>query len=240
MKNPPTAVIVDLNGQPFSDFDRASVLRDLLARETGAAYRVDRNQSGIGFVVRRAVKDYSSENIRSVQRNVTVNDHQFTGDRKFTPWVLRPALRTRLPIYLPLMLLGLYLFGNPVSILSFTNSLLPLGIGTGWLMSAVRWIGILLLLSSLWSVFVPWIASRYIVSADGIAMEHGIIARNGVQIRYRDIRSVGLKQGLIERLFNVGTVEFAAAGTDDVDITFVGIAGPVAIRAAVQKILDER
>ena len=161
---------------------------------------------------------------------------------EFAPWVLRPALRMRLPIQLPLMTLSLYLFTHTASVLSRVLGALPfsvsLGLNAEWLIGGLRLIGLLFFLSTLWSVWVPWLSSRYRVSEECISMEHGIIARNVVQVRYPDIRSVGLEQGLIERLFNVGTVEFTAAGTDKIDIAFVGIARPAAVRAAVQTRMD--
>lgn len=244
MKTNPITSIVDLDGQPFTEFDRASALRDLLVRETGSAYRVDRDEKDLGFVVRRLENNRTTLDLGGCELDTNLDRNDSPGGTAFTPWVLRPALRTSLPIQLPFMLLGLYLYADSISLLSLGISMLggslPWGIDSSWLASGVRLIGILLLVSSLWSVFVPWLASRYLVSAEGIAMEHGIIARDVIQIRYRDIRSVGLKQGLIERLLNVGTVEFAAAGTDEVDISFAGIARPSTVRTAVQKIMDER
>jgi len=242
MNTSSTTSIVDLNGQPFSDFDQASALRDLLARETGAAYRVDRNEAGKGFVVRRVNDQRLSGTIGNLEFDSAGNVNELRKDLELAPWVLRPALRMRLPIQLPLMVLGLYLCIHTASILSQILGVLPfsipLGFDTHWLIGGLRLIGLFFFLSSLWSIWIPWLSSRYRISMEGISMEHGIIARNVVQVRYPDIRSVGLDQGLIERLFNVGTVEFTAAGTDKIDIAFVGIARPTVVRTAVQTRMD--
>ncbi|MBN2907052.1 MAG: PH domain-containing protein, partial [Rhodobacteraceae bacterium] len=213
------------------DFNRAAALRDLLCRETGAAYRIER--IGEGFVIARAGNPNALEDTPRSSRA-----------RQFEPIVLRPALRTSLPQYLPLLLLGVYLTAFPASAVSYLFDALagmpfPGRIGPYWFIEASRLIGLGLIVFPALPVFVPWLASRYAITPEGITMRRGIVARDAVQIRYCDIRSIGLRQGILERLLNVGTLEFAAAGTDTVDIRFAGIARPASVRAFIERVMDE-
>lgn len=157
--------------------------------------------------------------------------------------VLRPALRTSLPFYLPFVLLGGFLIVNPVLMLSFLMSIsgidsLPRFVKPEWLIVGTRIIGAFLCFPSIWHVFHPWLSSRYMLSKDGVSMEHGIIARDVVQVRYRDIRSTSISQGIVDRLLNIGTVQFASAG-DEVDVSFTGIPGPARVRRLVQRLIND-
>ena len=67
----------------------------------------------------------------------------------------------------------------------------------------------------------------------------GIIARKTSEVSIRDIRSVGMSQGIFERLFGLGTVGVASAGTAGVEVQFKGISGPTAVRDLVRRTKDE-
>ena len=55
------------------------------------------------------------------------------------------------------------------------------------------------------------------------------------QTRIDRVQNVNTDQSLLDRLLRVGTVDFDTAGTDDSDFTFLGIAGPDAVVAAVDR-----
>ncbi|MGR9108750.1 MAG: hypothetical protein ACU843_17675, partial [Gammaproteobacteria bacterium] len=107
--NAPEEAILDLDGKPFRDFDRATAMRDLLVRETGRGYRIDRGDED-QFVVRRAVQEDSivgqtgfearSENRIGANEESGGEQDRFSSV-EFQPIVLRPALRTSLPFALP-------------------------------------------------------------------------------------------------------------------------------------------
>jgi uncharacterized membrane protein YdbT with pleckstrin-like domain len=66
----------------------------------------------------------------------------------------------------------------------------------------------------------------------------GIIARDQVKIRFDDIKTVGINQGIIERLLGIGTIHLASAGTNgEVDIIFRNLVNPVQVRQRVQKLM---
>ncbi|MDX6667805.1 MAG: hypothetical protein QOK04_1185, partial [Solirubrobacteraceae bacterium] len=62
----------------------------------------------------------------------------------------------------------------------------------------------------------------------------GILSRHVQQTRLERVQNVNTDQSVIERLLQVGTVDFDTAGTDDSDFSFVGVAQPEKVMAAVE------
>lgn len=241
------APIMDYPDKPFSTLDRALWLRDVLTRETGLVYRVDRAMDGEGYVLRRVESPVfnSPESRDGMASDFDRDRDDAFPEREFGPLVLRPALRTSLPFHLPFLLTGLFLAADarsalPLVLAALGVGSLPHGIDPGWLIGAAGFAGVLLSAITMANVFLPWLSSRYLVSTEGVSMRHGIIARDTVEIRCQDIRSIGLKQGILERLLNVGTLEFTSAGTDDAGVVFTGIARPGEARMYVQKLMGDR
>lgn len=56
----------------------------------------------------------------------------------------------------------------------------------------------------------------------------------------RAASTVGLRQGLLDRLLNIGILEFAASGTDDVDIRFINIADPTGVKAEIAVFIEQQ
>jgi membrane protein YdbS with pleckstrin-like domain len=79
---------------------------------------------------------------------------------------------------------------------------------------------------------------RFSVSNGRIASSRGIIARNQHSVRIRDIRSIGLRQNLFQRIFNVGDLAFYSAGSDAAEVQFSGILGPVEWRERIETEVD--
>lgn len=72
-----------------------------------------------------------------------------------------------------------------------------------------------------------------------VSSHHGIIARNQKAVRIKDMRTVELQQGVIQRLLNVGGLAFYSAGSASSDVLFRGIKNPEIVRDDVQRLLDE-
>ncbi len=79
---------------------------------------------------------------------------------------------------------------------------------------------------------------KFSVSNGRIASSRGIIARNQHSVRIRDIRSIGLKQNLFQRIFNVGNLAFYSAGSDAAEVQFSGILDPLQWRARIETEVD--
>lgn len=72
------------------------------------------------------------------------------------------------------------------------------------------------------------------VTNERIMLRIGIVARDIREIYHADVRWVHLKQGVLGRLFGVGAIEVASAGTSDVEIAIAGIPNP----AKAKRIID--
>ncbi len=63
----------------------------------------------------------------------------------------------------------------------------------------------------------------YTVTNKRVMSRKGIIARSTHEVTMNDIRSIYLKQGIIERIFGLGTVQIGSAGTAAIEVQFSGI-----------------
>jgi uncharacterized membrane protein YdbT with pleckstrin-like domain len=77
-------------------------------------------------------------------------------------------------------------------------------------------------------------AWRYTVDAERIESTHGLIGRSVRSIRVRDLRNINVRQSLMQRLLNVGDVEFSSAGGDEIEVTFYGVPDPVGLKDQAQ------
>ena len=97
---------------------------------------------------------------------------------------------------------------------------------------------------SLAAVMVVWMLSgvwgrfshKYEISVDRITQHEGIIARRQNSLRAANIRSVQLSQGLVQRIFGVGNLEFYSAG-DRAEVRFIGVHQPVMLRDRIESMI---
>lgn len=68
----------------------------------------------------------------------------------------------------------------------------------------------------------------------------GIISRSIHEVFVKDIRSVNLQQGILERLFGLGTVNIGSAGTAGIEVSFKGISQPMEIKEKIQKLKGQQ
>lgn len=87
-----------------------------------------------------------------------------------------------------------------------------------------------ILLFNLLSMFYSYYSIVLIVDNEGVTLRKGIIAREFISIRFSEIKTIGVKQGILARLLNVGNLEFASSGSDGVDIIFTNIVNPGATK----------
>jgi len=72
-----------------------------------------------------------------------------------------------------------------------------------------------------------------------VATRAGIISRHTHEVSIKDVRNLNVKQGIIERLFSLGTIEIGSAGTAGIEIKFAGIKNPTTIRDKIRNQKDE-
>lgn len=83
-----------------------------------------------------------------------------------------------------------------------------------------------------------YFASMLFFDEDGVVLKTGIIAQKQIQIRFGDIKTIGVDQTVLERILGIGTLELDSAGTDGVDIRFRRTVNPTAERRRIQHMID--
>jgi uncharacterized membrane protein YdbT with pleckstrin-like domain len=81
--------------------------------------------------------------------------------------------------------------------------------------------------------FLRRFATVYTITTQRLRIKHGIIARHIQQTDVERVQNVNTKQSVLERLLQVGTVDFDTAGTGDSDFRFTGVEDPEKVVAAV-------
>ena len=81
--------------------------------------------------------------------------------------------------------------------------------------------------------FLKRIATTYVISNQRLHIRRGIIARKTQETRLDRVQNVNTSQSVVERVLQVGTVNFDTAGTEDSDFAFVGVADPGDVVKAV-------
>ena len=90
-------------------------------------------------------------------------------------------------------------------------------------------VGIFLLL--IW-----WIKSQnttLIVTDKRTILQQGLLSRYTNEVMHVHIRNIQIQQNMMERLFNIGTIKIASAGTGDIEISVSGIPAPNRIKATI-------
>jgi uncharacterized membrane protein YdbT with pleckstrin-like domain len=79
------------------------------------------------------------------------------------------------------------------------------------------------------------ISTTYTITNQRLRIRRGIFARKVQQTRLERVQNVNTEQSVLERALQVGTVDFDTAGTTDSDFSFIGVAQPEKVMAAVDK-----
>jgi uncharacterized membrane protein YdbT with pleckstrin-like domain len=83
--------------------------------------------------------------------------------------------------------------------------------------------------------FLIRFATHYIVTTERLHIRRGIIARHVQETRLERVQNVNTDQSVLERVLQIGTVDFDTAGTEDSDFSFAGVAQPERVVAAVDR-----
>jgi len=102
-----------------------------------------------------------------------------------------------------------------------------IGLGVGFLLLVIA----LVLIAG----FIRRFATVYTITTQRLRIKHGIIARHVQQTDIERVQNVSTNQSVIERMLQVGTVDFDTAGTDDSDFKFAGVEDPEEVVAAVDR-----
>ena len=91
-------------------------------------------------------------------------------------------------------------------------------------------LGLSFLLSAIWARF----ARLYIISSETLTARLGLVSIKEIKINLRDIRSLTVKQNILERALNVGKLAVATAGTSGYEAILEGILDPFTIRGTLK------
>jgi uncharacterized membrane protein YdbT with pleckstrin-like domain len=83
--------------------------------------------------------------------------------------------------------------------------------------------------------FIKRIATTYTITNQRLQIRRGIIARKVQQARLDRVQNVNTGQSVLERVLQIGKVDFDTAGTTDSDFSFRGVAQPEKVMAAVDE-----
>jgi uncharacterized membrane protein YdbT with pleckstrin-like domain len=78
-------------------------------------------------------------------------------------------------------------------------------------------------------------STRYAISDERLWIKHGLLARRTQETRLARVQNVNTDQSLLDRMLQVGTVDFDTAGTDapEADFAFRGVSDPAGVAQTV-------
>jgi uncharacterized membrane protein YdbT with pleckstrin-like domain len=74
--------------------------------------------------------------------------------------------------------------------------------------------------------FIKRITTHYTITTRRLHIKRGIIAREIQETRLERVQNVNYNQSLVQRMLQVGDVDFDTAAGDDYNFIFVGVANP--------------
>jgi len=124
-------------------------------------------------------------------------------------------------------ILGYYLKGLLVAavfggLAALASRIVEDEVNTTWVAVAVLAVVVLLLVIGL----LKRIATTYTITNRRLQIRRGIVARKVQETRLDRVQNVNTEQSALQRVLQVGTVDFDTAGTDDSNFTFAGVAQP--------------
>ncbi|HEV8344041.1 MAG TPA: PH domain-containing protein [Candidatus Binatia bacterium] len=90
-------------------------------------------------------------------------------------------------------------------------------------------VAIAFFLSACWSKF----SNRFTVSDSSVSATYGLLSQETHEIDVQDIQDLVLRQSLMGRIFNYGTIEFSSAGRDAAEVIFAGVPDPKSVKQLV-------
>jgi uncharacterized membrane protein YdbT with pleckstrin-like domain len=83
--------------------------------------------------------------------------------------------------------------------------------------------------------FLRRVGTKYLLTNQRLRISRGIIRKNVQETRLDRVQNVNYNQGILDRMFGVGTVDFDTAGTDDSEFRFEWINDPETVVRAVDE-----
>ena len=107
----------------------------------------------------------------------------------------------------------------------------PIGFILSILLIAVYGLGLLILL--FWWLKV--LGTTLIVTDERVTLRKGILSKHTNEVYHTDIRNVQIKQGILQRMFGVGTIGISSAGQGAIEIEVAGLPTPQKIKDIIDQ-----
>lgn len=129
-----------------------------------------------------------------------------------------PSWRSTLDFYLK----GLLMVAAVALVVAVISGLGEGGPGEG-LVTLVAVIGVTLVLVA---GFLKRVATSYTITDRRLHIKRGIVSRTIQETRLERVQNVNYHQGVIQRLLQIGDVDFDTAAGDDYNFVFTGVSEP--------------
>jgi uncharacterized membrane protein YdbT with pleckstrin-like domain len=83
--------------------------------------------------------------------------------------------------------------------------------------------------------FLKRVSSTYTITNRRLHIKHGVISREVQETRLERVQDVSYSQGFIQRVLQIGDVDFDTASNDPTDFVFAGVADPDVVVEEVHK-----
>jgi uncharacterized membrane protein YdbT with pleckstrin-like domain len=83
------------------------------------------------------------------------------------------------------------------------------------------------------------VSTKYLITTQRLRISRGLVRRSVQETRLDRVQNVNYQQGVLDRLFRVGTVDFDTAGTDDSEFRFDWVNGPEKVVKAVDEAIHQ-
>ena len=155
---------------------------------------------------------YSDEPIKKSSKN---NSASNLIDPLEQPTIyLRPALRSFIGLHL-LAFLGLVFFGLSMIVPILAGPALA-GNYKVMLTLGMMFTGVLMFMGAYGRITYLYYANLYTITPVRVESRQGIVANNTAIVSINDIRTIDIKQTVIERFLQIGTLELSTAGRADI------------------------
>jgi uncharacterized membrane protein YdbT with pleckstrin-like domain len=142
-----------------------------------------------------------------------------------------PSWRSIIDFYLK----GAAITGVLVALVVIWGKTIGDGVSGGWV-TAVLLVGVGI---TAIAGFLRRVSTRYTITNRRLHIKHGIVSREVQETRLTRVQDVQYSQSLIQRLLQIGDVDFDTASNDPTDFVFAGVAKPGGVVQAVHEATDD-
>ena len=87
--------------------------------------------------------------------------------------------------------------------------------------------------------YVKRMSIEVVIKREEVSMDQGLVSKRSVEIGMKEIRSIQVKQTMLQRILGVGDLLVDSSGTDEYEIIVGGIERPKEVRDTIQTLQRE-